>query len=190
MGGVPRVLAIGEEATTTALLWRRPPTNRQKERPPRGVDDMGWSRGVVLRGRRGMRWGRVRGKREGREGSRGRAEKGRYPCFLLSCLSKHTTLLRLFKPLLSEYIPLWENLLTCRVQQRLNSCYDSQAVRLAWARQPINNTCSFRLSSPSECGCERRILSSDTPAGQPTDCGFDRCGGRPLKTANVIDLAV
>jgi hypothetical protein len=28
-----------------------------------------------------------------------------------------------------------------RVHQRLGSCYDSQSVRLAWARQPINTCC-------------------------------------------------
>jgi hypothetical protein len=47
------------ERTTALHIWRRPPINRQqrvrqKERPPRAVDDMGWSCGVALLWRRGM----------------------------------------------------------------------------------------------------------------------------------------
>jgi hypothetical protein len=68
-----------------------------------------------------------------------------------------------------------------RVHQRLGSCYDSQSAHQYMLR---------RLSSRSECGCERQFLSSCTLTRQATECGCSRCGGRPLKIANVIDLAV
>jgi hypothetical protein len=89
-----------------------------------------------------------------------------------------------------HHIPLSETLLTYRVHQCLHRCYDSRTARLAWARQPINTFMLCRLSSRSECGCERQFLSSGSHARQATECGCSWRGRRPLKIANVMDIAV
>jgi hypothetical protein len=123
------------------------------------------------------------------EGGWGRAEKTCCPPDVSCQNHDNTTHARLSRPLSTMvFLSLSETLLTSWFHRRLDSCYDSICpFRLgASAHQYMLR----RLSSRAECGCERQFLSSCILPRQPTECGCRWCGGRPLKTASVMDFAV